>query len=93
LTIEFPGLTLRKQYEGHMAFAHFLNDFLAGALRFIPGDFPEQVDQLESMNIKKITLTYLISGQEKILRLLDLKPDVPELISLPEQQHGGVIFN
>ncbi len=93
LAIEFPGLTLHKQYEGHMAFANFLNDFLDGALRFTSEDFPEQVEHLESMNIERITLTYSVSGQEEVLRLLELSPNVPKIISLPEQQHGEVIFN
>ncbi|XOF34787.1 MAG: type VI secretion protein IcmF/TssM N-terminal domain-containing protein [Candidatus Electrothrix sp. YB6] len=93
LTIDFPGATLRKHYGGHMAFAHFLNDFIDGALRFTPEDFPDEAGHLKSTNIKNIVLTYSVSGQEEVLRLLELKPVVPRIIALPEQQHGDVIFN
>ncbi|MCI5133025.1 MAG: hypothetical protein D3904_16295 [Candidatus Electrothrix sp. EH2] len=93
MTIEFPGVTLRKQYKGHMAFAHFLNNFVDGALRFTPEDFPDEVGHLKSVNIKNIVLTYSLTGQEKVLQLLELKPVVPKIIARPEQQHGDLIFN
>jgi type VI secretion system protein ImpL len=93
LTIEFPDVTLHKNYPGKMAFAHFLNNFIDGALRFTPEDFPEETGHLLNANIKEIVLTYSVRGQEPVLRLLELKPIVPEVITVPEQQHGGAVFN
>ncbi len=93
LTIEFPGATLHKNYKGNMAFAHFLAAFVDGALRLTPADFPEEKGHLQNANIKEIVLKYALSGQEPVLRLLELKPNVPKVIALPEQQHGEPVFN
>ena len=93
LTIEFPGATLHKNYKGNMAFAHFLAAFVDGALRLTPADFPEEKGHLQNANIKEIVLKYALSGQEPVLRLLELKPNVPKVIALPEQQHGEAVFN
>jgi type VI secretion system protein ImpL len=93
LTIEFPGATLHKNYKGNMAFADFLAAFVDGALRLTPADFPEEKGHLQNANIKEIILTYAIKGQERVLRLLELKPNVPKVIALPEQQRGESVFN
>lgn len=86
LTIEFPGVTLHKHYGGSMAFARFLNSFVDGALHFTPADFPGGTGHLRDANIKKIMLTYAVTGQKPVLRLLHRKPVVPKVIILPEQQ-------
>ncbi|XCN73054.1 MAG: type VI secretion protein IcmF/TssM N-terminal domain-containing protein [Candidatus Electrothrix aestuarii] len=93
LTIEFPSATLHKSYKGNMAFAHFLSKFVDGALHFTPEDFPEEEGHLRNSNIREIILTYALSGQDPVLRLLELKPEVPQSIALPEKQHGEVVFN
>ncbi|MCI5167428.1 MAG: hypothetical protein D3903_15365, partial [Candidatus Electrothrix sp. GM3_4] len=93
LTIEFPGATLHKNYKGNMAFAHFLAAFVDGALRLTPADFPKEEGHLRNANIREIILTYALSGQNPVLRLLELKPNVPKVITLPEQQHGETVFN
>jgi hypothetical protein len=67
--------------------------FVDGALRFTPEDFPEQTGHLRNENIREIILTYALSGQKEVLRLLELKPNVPKVIALPEQQHREAVFN
>jgi type VI secretion system protein ImpL len=93
LTIEFPSVTLHKTYSGKMAFANFLSNLVDGTLRFAATDFPDEKGHLSNLNIKSIILTYAVTGQEPVLRLLELKPIVPKVIALPEQQHGEAVFN
>lgn len=93
LTIEFPSITLHKNYNGKMAFADFLNNLVDGALRLTAADFPNEKGHLSNLNIKGIILTYAVSGQEPVLKLLELKPVIPKVIALPEQQHGEAVFN
>lgn len=93
LTIEFPSITLHKSYNGKMAFANFLNNLVDGSLRLTDADFPDEKGHLSNLNIKGIILTYAVSGQEPVLKLLELKPVIPKVIALPEQQHGEAVFN
>ena len=95
LTIEFPSITLHKKYSSKMAFAYFLKDIIDGTLRFTDEDFPEEKGHLKNLNIKGIILTYAVNGQKPILQLLEMKPDLSKVkyIALPEQQHGGALFN
>ncbi|MCI5223807.1 MAG: hypothetical protein D3924_14325, partial [Candidatus Electrothrix sp. AR4] len=92
LTIEFPGVTLHKEYAGTMAFARFLNSFTDGALRFTSSDFPDEAGHLRDANIKEIVLTYAVTGQEPILRLLHQTPKVPKIIIHPEEQTDVVLI-
>ncbi len=86
LTIQFPVVTLSRSYRGSMAFAYFLDSFVDGRLSFIPDDFPEHAGHLRATNVKEIVLTYSVTGQEPVLRLLNQRPVVPGVIIEPEQQ-------
>jgi hypothetical protein len=76
-----------------MAFANFLNNLIDGSIRLTAEDFPDEKGHLRNLNIKGIILTYAVSGQEPVLKLLELKPVIPKVIALPEQQHGEAVFN
>ncbi len=59
LTIQFPDMTLVREYTD---FSEFLEDFNFQAKTFFPDDFPEQKVALLKKGISSITLSYLFKG-------------------------------
>ena len=70
LTIEFPGITLVKEYED---FFEFAKDFHYHSHTFFPEDFPEQKEALLKKGISSVTLSYSFKG------------DLPLLEAIPKQ--------
>jgi type VI secretion system protein ImpL len=81
LTIEFPGLTLTRTYQGTNGFAVFLRDFRTGLKVFTPEDFPMEKDLLTGMGVKQISVAYRFEGNVPVIKLIETMPTrVPQSI-------------
>ena len=81
LTISLPHDKLQKSYKGNMGFANFLKEFRDGTRIFPSKEFPEQEEDLKSIGISWIKVSYKIKGSEPVIRLLDRVPTkVPSTI-------------
>ena len=82
LQIMFDDFTLTKTYEGVNGFPEFLADFKGGVKTFTRKDFPDREIDLSSINVNRITVSYLIDGDAPVRKLLDTKPlRVPQYIA------------
>ena len=81
ILIKIGKIKLRKLYTGYRAFIRFLDDFHTGRKVFDIGEFPGQRRALEAYSVRSITVSYNISGHERIDRLQSRLPEaVPEKI-------------
>jgi type VI secretion system protein ImpL len=81
IVIKIGKLKLTKLYTGYRAFIRFLDDFHTGKKVFDIGDFPGQRRALEAYSVHAITVSYDISGHERIARLQSRSPGlVPDKI-------------
>jgi len=76
IEIKIGKLTLRKLYTGYRAFIRFLDDFHTGKKIFNIDEFPGQRRALEAYFVRSITVSYDISGRERIDRLQSRLPEV-----------------
>lgn len=74
MTFGFKGFSLQKSYRGDNAFLYFLKEFRSGTRLFRRSDFDRELPELEQYNIRSIQVSYNISNEGKILRLLDPTP-------------------
>ncbi|MEA1892866.1 MAG: type VI secretion protein IcmF/TssM N-terminal domain-containing protein [Campylobacterota bacterium] len=82
LTFGFNDFEVTKTYRGQNGFLHFLKDFKDGTQTFSQEDFDSSVPELKQQNIKWIRLSYNISNEGKILKLLDKTPyNVPKKVT------------
>ncbi len=82
LTIQFPGITLTRTYEGKLGFAKFLKEFRSGVKVFTPEDFPSQEKNLNGLGITGVTVGYTFSGASPVIELLKIKPlNIPDIIT------------
>ena len=82
LTIKFNGFELKKSYKGRLGFAKFLKDFRNGSHIFPAKAFPGHKADLERAGITYIKISFLIKGQEPVIRLLEREPTrVPSRIA------------
>ncbi|MFH1139980.1 MAG: type VI secretion protein IcmF/TssM N-terminal domain-containing protein [Pseudomonadota bacterium] len=70
LTIKFSDFSLTKTYPGVNGFPSFLSDFSSGTKLFKPDDFREYSEQLKTLDVSGIKLTYVIRGGLPVLQLL-----------------------
>ncbi|MDK2956851.1 MAG: type secretion system protein ImpL [Desulfovibrionales bacterium] len=80
LSIKFKGLVLTKKYQGLYGFPNFLKDFREGKRTYTPSDFPQAATLLETMGVKKMTVTYAFDGAVPLIKLLEVRP-----VNTPEQ--------
>ncbi len=82
LTIKFNGFELKKHYKGRLGFAKFLKDFRNGSHIFPAKAFAGHRAELKRAGITFIKISYLINGQEPVIRLLEREPTrVPSQIT------------
>jgi type VI secretion system protein ImpL len=79
LTITFREFALQKIYEGNLGFVRFLEDFSNGTHIFKAEEFPDKQPILDKNGITSIKVSYRITGEEKIMRIINSMP-----VSLPE---------
>lgn len=60
LKIFVNNFKLNKLWSGEFGFIQFLTEFRDGKKSYLPSDFPEHETALGELNIKNITVTYLI---------------------------------
>ena len=66
LQIKFSDFSLLKSYPGVNGFPLFLTDFSSGTRVFKPDEFQEYSEQLKTLNVTGIKLTYVIRGAEPV---------------------------
>ncbi len=82
LTFGFNNFKIKKTYEGENGFLYFLKDFRAGTKTFLWKDFDKVVPELKQNNIKSIRVSYNISNEGSILKLLDKTPyELPKKVT------------
>jgi type VI secretion system protein ImpL len=82
LTFSFNDFKVKKTYKGENGFLYFLKDFKDGTHSFTDKDFDQNIPQLKQQNIKSIRLSYNISGEGDMLKLLDKTPyNVPKKVT------------
>lgn len=87
LTIQFPGMTLTRAYEGNLGFAKFLSEFKGGVMTLTPKNFPEQAKGMTGLGIEAIKVGYTFKDAVPVIGLLDIKPiNVPDVITECWQQ-------
>ena len=74
ITFGFRDFKVQKSYRGENGFLHFLKAFRTGTKAYKVSELDEKIPELEQNNIKYIVLSYNISGEDNILRLLDKTP-------------------
>ena len=74
VTFGFNSFQVKKTYRGEDGFLYFLKDFRDGTKIFEPEDFDKSVPELKQNDISFIKVTYKISNQGDILKLLDKTP-------------------
>jgi len=81
LTFSFDTFRVKKTYRGENGFLHFLKAFRDGTKIYRPDDFDERPPELKQNNIKFIKVSYNISNEGEILKLLDRTPyDIPRKV-------------
>jgi len=81
LTVSFDGFRIKKTYKGEDGFLYFLKDFRAGTKTFTLKDFDEVIPELKQNDVKYIRISYNISNEGNILKLLDKTPyEVPKKV-------------
>jgi type VI secretion system protein ImpL len=81
LNIAFTDFNLHKNYRGSLGFASFLKDFKDGSHSFPAHAFPDQKRYLEQIGVSSIKISYKISGEEPVVKLLDREPsNIPKKI-------------
>jgi len=81
VTFGFNNFTVRKTYKGEDGFLHFLKDFRDGTKIFRLRDFDEVAPELKQNNISFIKVSYDISNEGNILKLLDKTPyEIPKKV-------------
>jgi len=81
ITFGFDNFKVRKTYEGENGFLYFLKDFRDGTKIFRLKDFDKVVPELKQNNISFIKVTYDISNEGNILKLLDKTPyEIPKKV-------------
>jgi len=84
LTFGFKGFKVQKSYKGDNGFLYFLKAFRSGTKVFDINDLDRVSPELIQYGIRFIKVSYNISGEGKILRLLDPTPyDVPQTVVGP----------
>jgi type VI secretion system protein ImpL len=87
LRIGFPTLELSRKWTGSLAFVHFLEQFAKGRYTFRPEEFTGNAGFLKEHRISGITLTYVLSGAQDVLQLLNEPPRrLPQSIIEPDRQ-------
>lgn len=71
---------MTKNYQGLYGFPNFLKDFREGRRTYTPEDFPQAKALLETMGVKKMTVTYAFDGAVPLIKLLEVRP-----VKTPEQ--------
>ena len=81
LTFGFKDFKITKSYQGENGFLYFLKDFRSGTKVFNRKDFDIKVPELQQYNIKYVKVSYNISHEGQILKLLDQTPyNVPQKV-------------
>jgi len=82
LSFGFNNFIIQKTYRGENGFLNFLKDFRDGTHTFEEKDFDISTPELKQHFIKWIKVSYNISGEGDILRLLDKTPyEVPKKVT------------
>ena len=79
LTIQFPEITLLKEYQD---FFEFLKDFNYHSRTFLSEEFPEQKQALFKKGITSVTLSYNFKGDLPLLETGNEKKPTPENTSI-----------
>ena len=74
LEFGFKNFTIVKTYKGQNGFLYFLKDYKDGTQSFTTKDFDQNISELKQYNIEWIKVTYNISGEDNMLKLLDKTP-------------------
>lgn len=81
LTFGFNSFRVKKTYRGENGFLHFLRDFRAGTKFYHTNEFDETAPELKQNNIRYIKVSYNISNEGEILKLLDKTPyEIPKKV-------------
>jgi type VI secretion system protein ImpL len=81
ITFGFKNFIVKKSYLGENGFLHFLKAFRSGTKTYRTYDFDREVPELKQYNIRSIKVSYNISHEGKILKLLDPTPyNVPQKV-------------
>ncbi|NOR58841.1 MAG: hypothetical protein GQ474_10005, partial [Sulfurimonas sp.] len=82
LTFGFNDFEVKKTYKGENGFLYFLKDFRDGTQTFSDKDFDTNAPELAQKSIQWVRVSYNLSGEENILKLLDKTPyDVPKKVT------------
>ncbi len=74
LAFLFDGFEATVRYDGPLGFARFADLALDGMLEFVPADFPEERDRLESLGVSRIRVRLDIEGGEPLRERLAAFP-------------------
>jgi hypothetical protein len=90
LQILFENLTLSVKYSGYCAFGRFLRDFSEGYKRFRAEQFPEQLTELNRIDVREIEVIYRMPESETrpIKRLMRATPGRPP-VTIVACSRGG----
>ena len=81
LSIELPGITLKKVYSGKFGLPKFLREFSDGSRTFSAKEFSDKEGILLGLGVSEISLAYKINGAEPVIALLnELQTVTPQWI-------------
>ncbi|WP_153100039.1 type VI secretion protein IcmF/TssM N-terminal domain-containing protein [Paraburkholderia hayleyella] len=71
LALNFPSMTLTRQWKGPTGFIDFLRTFRDGQHTFGPQDFPSAQRAMQGAGVSAVTLGFAMQGQEVLLSSFD----------------------
>jgi len=85
ITFGFNTFSVQKVYKGPRGFLLFLKDFQDGTKVFSMKEYTKSAPELKQYNVKYVKVSYNISNEGNILKLLDKTPyNVPKTVTKEE---------